>query len=142
MAGPPRRGDARGEPAAVEQVAGILGHSHQRLRVGGKRDRPVHPGPDAGFAGDRDPVPGSLGDRREPLMVGREQLGPQIPGDGPPRGAGAVLPPADGQAAGLRLDVEPAVGIAERGKVTGQAGDLVGDDVLVLDGADGNVRAG
>src|ERR1039457_5831210 len=102
--------------------------------------------PDSPVTGIRRPAASAIGSNRS--WSGGDSSGPRSPGlarpraGGPPGGAGAALPPADGQAAGLRLDVEPAVGIAEGGKVTGQAGDLVGDDVLVLDGTDGNVRAG
>ncbi len=59
-----------------------------------------------------------------------------------PHGGDVRLPAADRQRAGLGLDVEVAVRIAQRGQLRRNAVGLVGDEVLVLDGAGRDARAG
>ncbi len=82
-----------------------------------------------------------LGQRREPVVVGREQLGAEIGGNRPPWHPAAVLPAPDDQAAGFRLGVEPGVGIAECRQIRWQLRDPLRDDILMFYWTHGQIRA-
>ena len=84
----------------------------------------------------------TLGDAGEAIVVRREQFGPEVERDAAPGRAGALLPAADDQAAGLGLEVEARVRIAQGRQVVRDRVGLLRDDVLVLDGVDGDVGAG
>ena len=112
------------------------------LAVRGDRNRAVDHLPDADFVQHRDALRRFLGERREAIEIRRQQLGPEVARDavGAP-GARVRLPAADGERAGLRLHVEVGVGIAQRGQAGRNAVGLLGDEILMLDGARGNARA-
>ena len=84
-----------------------------------------------------------LGQLFEAVEIRRQQLGAEIgryaglaPGDG------VGLPTADGQAADLRFDVDQMIGIAHGRQIGRHIGDLVGQQVLVLQRHNGHVDAG
>ena len=110
LAGAARGGDAGGEAAGEVEIVELGRAAHDRLAVGGDRDRPVDDGLDAGLVEHRQAVGGEAGEERQPVVVGVEQLAAEIERrQAAPAAARAVLPAADGEAAGIGLEVEVVV---------------------------------
>ncbi len=133
--GPTGRGDAdRVEAGADEEAAQRRRLAEQELVVGGERLRAVVELADPGVLQRRDPAYGLVHQHREVVPVLLEELElervRQVVGRAPRFGLG--LEAADHQAAGLLLEVGPAVRVAHDRQVWVDALDPLGDDVEVL----------
>ena len=138
----PRRCDTRGESAAQVEVVERRRQADDGLAVRGDRDRSVDELSNADFVEQRDAHRGCFGNRCEALEVRREELGTEI-------GANAVVAPrcrvrfpaTHGERAGLRLEVEVVIRVAQRRQARWNRLSFLGDVVLMLDGARGDARA-
>ena len=76
-------------------------------------------------------------ERLEPVLVGLEQLAAEVEKGTPaaPKVGVPLFPAADGERPGLGLQIEDVVGIAQRRQAGRDGVALLGDHVLVLDGA-------
>ncbi len=137
-------GDPRGEAAGEKEILQPRRRPDDRLAVGRNRDRPVDDRPDAEIAEQRNAPCGGLEHLVQPFEIVAEKLALAFPRDAPLRvdGWGEFLPAADRQRPRFRLDVEAAVGIAQARQMVGHPVALVGDQVLVLDDAGGDIDAG
>ncbi len=138
-AGDPVRAEPRRHEEAVH-----LGRPQEELAVGRERLGPVdHPG-DAGVAERRHQGLRVLGDRREPVPVFGQEAVVEVGGGAVlhhPRGGVAFVAAHDEPAARLRSEVDEAVGIAHRRHIGPDAGDRLGQHVLVLERHDRDLDA-
>ncbi len=131
------RRDADRVEARADEEAGQLGRlAEQELVVGSERLRAVVELPDPGLLERGDPEQRLVHQHREVLPVLREQLElegvGQVVGRAPRLRLG--LEAADDQAAGLLLEVGPAVGVPHDRQVGVRPRDRLGHDVEVLGG--------
>ena len=76
-------------------------------------------------------------------MLGAKQLAPEVEGRKAAMEAlRAILPAADGEGAGIGLQVEIVVRIAQRGEARIEGQRLLGEEILVLDDAGRELDAG
>src|SRR5205823_12541584 len=102
------------------------------------RDRSVDHRLDADLVEDRDPLGGWKRKELEPLHIGRKELAAKIERrHAAPAAFRSVFPAADGEGAGIGLQIEILAGIPERGEVGGERQVLFGEEILVLDDAGG-----
>ena len=100
-------------------------------------------GLDADLVQDRQALGGTNQDRLEPVHVLGKELPSPIERDAlGPAGRRALLPAADGERFHIGLQIEDAVRVAERRRVVRDGDLLLGDDILVLDGARRERNAG
>jgi hypothetical protein len=134
--------DAGGKPAAQVEIVELGGEPDDRLAVGGDRDRAVDQLADPDLVQHRNAHRRGLRERLETVEVRLQEFRTEV-------GTNAVVPPrrrvrfpsADRERARLRLDVEIVIGIAQRRQSGRNLRRLLGDVVLVLDGAGSDPRA-
>ena len=99
--------------------------------------------PNADFIEDRNPRRRSFGQRREALEIRLQQFRAEVPRDpiGTPRPR-VRFPAAHSERAGFRLDVEVAVGVAQRWQAGGNPVRFLRHEILMLDRTDRHARAG
>ena len=143
FAGAAGSGDAGGEAAGEEQVVELRRRPEDRLAVGRDGDRSVDHRLDADVVEHRQPQCGGDREQLEALEIGGEQLAAEFERrQAAPAALGALLPAADGEGAGVGLEIEVVVGIAQRGEGIVEVELLLGQEILVLDDAGGNRDAG
>ena len=140
---PARSGNASREAAGHVEIVEFGCQPHDRLAIGGHRNGPVDHRLNADLVQNRQALGGRKREKLQPLHVGRKKFAPEIEGrHSAMKAPRALLPAADGKGAGIGLQIEILVGIAQRGEAGIEVELLLGQEILVLDDAGGKRHAG